>query len=92
MNYTDALDVVSEMVLRKISTRPALITRWGQLLKLMLEEYPECRTGQKRPTSRHRSAIELLRTIRYAGDVEMDDFSNEFWEEVDEVIKADSPT
>jgi hypothetical protein len=35
-----------------------------------------------------RSATELLRTIRNAGDVEMSDFSNEFWQEVDAVLKT----
>lgn len=35
-----------------------------------------------------RSAIELLRTIRNAGDVDMDDFSDEFWQEVDAVLKT----
>ena len=35
-----------------------------------------------------RSAIELLSIIRNAGDVDMDDFSDEFWQEVDAVLKA----
>ena len=35
-----------------------------------------------------RSAIELLAVIRNAGEVEMDDFSKEFWQEVDAVLKT----
>lgn len=35
-----------------------------------------------------RSAIELLAVIRNAGEVEMDDFSEEFWQEVDAVLKT----
>lgn len=44
MSETEALDVVSQMVLAKIKTRPGLTTRWGQLLKMLYEECPNLRT------------------------------------------------
>ena len=47
----------------------------------------QTRDAQQR-TAPDRSAIELLRVIRNAGDVEMSDFSNEFWQEVDAVLKT----
>lgn len=41
MTEIEAIEIISGMVLAKMKTRPMLLSRWGALLKLLYEEYPE---------------------------------------------------
>ena len=53
-----------------------------------LQEYGCLKRDAELQRAADRSAIELLAVIRNAGEVEMDDFSEEFWQEVDAVLKT----